>query len=1338
MELNRFTISEDPTAGIQKLEQTRTNIENATTLNKVGAFFQQAANDNFIAQSMKAVTSTLRESTFVEDAKFKESLTADKVSIIASENGIGVDEVGMLYEAKNKQQLRYKIIEAKGTKEKRDFIQNTLTDIGRASASVTGSLVDLDTLVVGPLSEMFSAGASVSKVAKTTFALEGSGAVVKSTISDDYNLYKDGALDITIGVVADTAIAKFLSKEFKANVNNNADNIPSNHNIAQEYTDAELEAISEESRRRTFDIMREQRAAEIETERIRTIQENISSQIRATSPEQFLEQTDNKGFMDWYKEQQRVNQVLKDSQSTIIDEANLKAEERALQASQREADRIAIETKDKELAKALEREKDLEIKRKQDTIAEEADINAKLLYYQKQFSSPKYDTYKLNRQEFFDRQRGYVNDVESQAMRADKKLQQVQDNLTNVKNMTRETNARIKELEDKLSSGKYSKSHTNNIKREINAKKEQLASELKQLDEAKKDLSMDINTRTIDRVKKENRTLENMIDDIAVALDSNLDSLAREIKDVSKSTPETKAAFIKEHQDIVDGLIRAFPDKANAIKASLENLKVTPKGFNLKDLNNLNKKQKAAIMALSLVGTSAMASDSEDGGITASTIMMTLIAAVVVGPQAIKALTYLKNTPLNQAIKDTANKISEVSKMSEYRNSDKGNKVHQFIRDTHERLNTAFNNTLQEVRAYNNPKLTELFEKLLYDPINGSIMSMDVEKTQMVHAKQSQVDGFIKQGYKAWKEEQGVGFIDDFTKGLELRERYNKLVSDAIEGIDVGNDGIKAVANNISKVWKTVLDDAIAVDVKGANQPTKGNYLPRLWDFTNIGNIISGSSKLEKEAIQRNFANMIVGSNDSFKTAGKMMDWFTNVKNFDGKQADDVLRRLEEFLKDDINVDEAKDALSTKTDMSSRLKARLDMDLTKWKDIEVNGKVIKLDDLVERDVQNISDRYLNQMYGQIGLAKRGWKTESRLRDEINTLTEGNKEAADTMNVIVDLLMGYPLHHNNKKVFEWTQILKGFTFFKTLPIVGFSMIPEMLKTVSYTGLPMALKNIGTVVDSMNKNSELFKTLTEMTGLGTQNVRHRMDFKGIDTSELADVAAESKLAKIALKFQETTAILSGLTKGSEVLQRLSLLKSSTDFALLAKGLDNDIPLSRLEVYGIDDKAIQMFKDDFNFTNGQLDNFDPSKWDYNKRVKFNDIMFRMNQDYTPEVVLGTIGRWTKDNALGNMFSFLLSYPLNVYSNQAVRDAHLLDQRALTNTVLTFAGAYIGLTARAIAQQKEVDHEQNVMYALMNLPSMGVIGAVRSVTDPAAVGVASKFKDDIDAIASLPFKGN
>ena len=59
---------------------------------------------------------------------------------------------------------------------------------------------------------------------------------------------------------------------------------------------------------------------------------------------------------------------------------------------------------------------------------------------------------------------------------------------------------------------------------------------------------------------------------------------------------------------------------------------------------------------------------------------------------------------------------------------------------------------------------------------------------------------------------------------------------------------------------------------------------------------------------------------------------------------------------------------------------------------------------MDRDIGIILEKYANEVYTNVAMARRGWDTEKKLRDSIDIATQGEPEARELLHSSVDLLL----------------------------------------------------------------------------------------------------------------------------------------------------------------------------------------------------------------------------------------------------------------------------------------------------------------------------------------------
>jgi len=624
---------------------------------------------------------------------------------------------------------------------------------------------------------------------------------------------------------------------------------------------------------------------------------------------------------------------------------------------------------------------------------------------------------------------------------------------------------------------------------------------------------------------------------------------------------------------------------------------------------------------------------------------------------------------------------------------------------------------------------------LLFNPLNGEV-SFDSAKTQAVREAVAGVNLVYKQAFKNYVRKT-EGRLSGFLKSVTLEKEFNDKLVDMIEGRIPVEEGFEDAVKAVEDMFKKGLDDAVEANITGAKEAlarVKKGYFPRIWKFTELKNIMNNVKNEDRILIVEAIANGMKGENKLAK-ADELLKWIQK-SDFATKikKSDNSMALLEDFLEDstDVDLDRLRDLLRNKDDASGRLKDRIEIDWSKVKlpEVEIKGEIkqLEIDDFVDRNIRDVLDMYANDLYGKIHIKETfGYNSITELREAIRTRVFDD-ELVKEMETAVDLLLNKPIYDELSAVRELAEMAKGLAFLASMPYVLFSMGVEVAKTISNAGLANTLKAMKHQIGNLDKNSLEFELLQNTGGLGIHNNMARFDYRGLDQGAI-DESVSWGITQFVRRAQQNLAKASGLIDVSDITQKANYLHHVTEFAKLVKSMDSKLIKNRFDSYGIDENVINQFKDKFTFNEkGDLLNFDKSEWTLKERTKFNDIMLRLNQEIAPEVMVGTTGLWQR-TPLGRIASFLIGYPINLFENQAVKDAHYMDLRSLSNFTITFGASYLGMVAKYEALGRDYEDEDLLAYAFMNVPSMAVPSALWALPDNPVLGMLSDVKHNVEA---------
>ena len=1314
---NMEAYNRDPYGAKQRLEYEREkSIYEATPSERMKAIGSSLLENNFIGHGFNKATQWATDEKFKEDESFTKTWDFDSIKDTLANNKLdSFKYYKRMSEARSEEHRDFLVDELTKDRDDAKFVYDHISDNARITSNVLGSFIDIDTLLVGPVAGILGKGLKLSNVVKATAGVETGGALAKSYMDDDYDLAKDGLLDIAVGTFVDVSLFKAFggSSEFKNSVEDARDNsvtdkdtidktFRSHEDTIKDTPEPESNAVLEfpemekPSERLNADI--DKKIEDIKNEYVKFHkngkQKKISKKTQKEIDARVAEMEDIR--------ERDVNQLRWEEKKAS------RAEEEIEDAARRDSETTWLE-KNKEKQREAQKNRDREI--------ELAELEKKGAEYRKQLDiKHKTDTEKA--------------ELEARLAKEELELKH--------KREAEQRKAERKERDEKreyytraFTNGKYS---PQSIAR---AEFYRMQDNLKL--EAQKNLDAQSAQKAIDDLNR----FEDIVNSMGKSVQDALANLGRRVK--------YETIDYDDIPQMLEAIAKKFPEEAKLVQDieryitnhridDIDSEEILNRIMSTKFSNIPTLKKAGIISLLTIAPITAFASDGENDN-ALSYIPYIVAGAILYATIGRRALSSIRNNRARDDIKNLFNTVNDSSRVAAYKTGE-GKAVTNMIGDTQKKLSTGFNSTFKGfvamiARGCNAEQAkiaNDIVDKLFFNPLNGKVSSLDVEKTGMVRNATQDFHNHMKAGLNEFIESKGISKLEARDKHQEIKREFNNYVSDMLDGISEVPEKYKALVDSFRKPSKTMLEQAAEVGVKGAEDALKRareNHFPRIWKFTEMRNIIKGISNPDDLVkLTQAVADTMKGG-DTYKKAELLLRWMDKSGHkISDTRSDNILDILDDFIKDDADFKEMRDLLAKQGDRSSRLKDRMEIDWSKFKapEIVINGekRVVNVDDMVNRDPADVMDSLANNMYGNIGLANRGFPTTKSLRDAIDSLPD---DISNELHSAVDVLLNIPSKRNSIAMHQMTEFAKSITFAGMMPYVAFSMVTELFKTLANAGLGNILKATKYQMGKLDKNSHAFQVLSQ-TGLGTSQVRNRADFRGSDQMAANDTAVWG-ITKLAREGQELVATWSGLQAGSDILQKANYMHHSKEFAKLVNGIDHQLVKTRLGSYGIDDDSIKMFEGDFTFSNGELQKMDIDSWSYDKQVRFNDIMVRLNQEITPDVYLGSSPLYSHTTDIGKVLGFLLSYPMNLIENQAVKDAHFLDRRTLSNNLLTVAGAYVGLVAKYEALGRDYEHEDLYMYSIMNLPAMSLFSAADSMTDPAILGFASDLKDANKALA-------
>ena len=1314
-----------------RIELEKKRNESVVGADDVKAFMGAYGETNMMFQGMSKIKNSMNDRYYKDDEEFKSTYTSKAQMDDLVSNGLDpIEYMGRMSEAKNESHRQSILNEIKNDKYNNDFINETISPTARTMANATGVLLDIDTLLIGPVSNMLTSSGKISKIATASAGLETSGVVAKTYMSDDYDVRSDGLIDIFAGTLINTAIGRLSSK----NIRNNLDNSPKQ--LKDETTPLQItykynEASGSNPYDKGFSITSTKEADDMYSSIKRNIGEDEANNFK-------------EGFDKGQTYRKYENIRLEKEQ---------KIKDRNIEIEKLENSKIVSKGKNKGKPKKISKVKQKEIDTKIQNLKNENELE-------------------------------YTFTMEEKLAQIKAKELQAKLKNTDIVSEAKDAKRRVAEQNSDI----YAKQEINELKRKSKKYKDNLDRKIKQELEdfkqkeierqntrtyltqkfnaynlplkeffKKQDELISIATKEKDVIKAqkiidEAREFEYTILGLADTVELSLSRLGRQIEYGKVSSNDIV--------DAVELLKNKFPDDYKKFKSIEKYIakhrnKDIGEGSKILDeivdnTKGLTKFQKIGLTSFLLLSPSILsANDGEGIGIEEGLLTAMIGLSILMSPQI---ASMIKNTNLSNTTKSVKDTLTRNASDIHYFKSGKGKGYDNIASKLTKSMSTSFNSSYKGLMMKAD-KLLEgeqadfaknMIRKLLFNPLDGSI-TFDSAKRMAVNQALSEPMLLFKQGLKNYKRA-NYGMAEGFHNHSKILEEYNRKLVGMIEGTIKTEDEFKDVVNSFKKLTKQGLEDAIEAGVLGANKVKLiDNYFPRVWNFTEIKNILNNADEASKIKIANSIAKGMKGKNKEAKAVA-LLNWIQNRHTSDvSKMSDNSLNILDDILssdnilKEDFDTVELRKLFTTEKEVSGRFKSRVDIDWSKvdFPEIDIKGTStkLKLEDFIDRDFQDIASRYANDMYGKIHIQNTlGYPSVKQLRDDIANNIH-NEELATELNTAIDILLNKPIYTELTAMNEISQSAKALTFLATMPFVLASMFVELSKTIATSGLSNTLKAFKHQINALDKDSLEFHLLADTGGIGKNNNLARFDFRGLDQMS-ADDTAGWWTTKLAQSAQQNMAKISGMIDMSDITQKANYLHHVNEFSNLVNGKNSKLISTRLDSYGIDESTINMFKDKFKYNdNGELLNFNKRDWTLDERTKFNDIMLRLNQEITPESMVGTTGLWMR-SPLGRIASFLTGYPINLYENQAVKDAHYMDVRSLSNTVLTFGASYVGMVAKYEMLDRDYNEEDLIVYSLMNLPSASVFGAGMSVLDSPVFSLTADFKHDIEAITLDPAK--
>jgi hypothetical protein len=615
---------------------------------------------------------------------------------------------------------------------------------------------------------------------------------------------------------------------------------------------------------------------------------------------------------------------------------------------------------------------------------------------------------------------------------------------------------------------------------------------------------------------------------------------------------------------------------------------------------------------------------------------------------------------------------------------------------------------------------------------------------------------------KFMKEVKNKRFGNDYN--INDRMEFSTLVSRAVRGEIIDVPGVEEGVLATRKVLKKILDDLKKDGVQGAKEVLDNpNYFPRRWSINKMQEMQTKVTLVKlinflKNSLVRGSKNL--SDEDGLRIAKHIYKVVNTNKFGDGFSIDRLLAttdadELRNLIKDyaDLNPDELEDLVGAllkpsrgKPTAVPRLRRRASFDENYEETID--GFKVKFTDLLDNNTEGLIGSYIQQMSGQIALARNGIKSVqdySKIIKQVKDSYEipeiakeytgflGNarKELElNTIDTIYKNIVGIPTEKNiTGAVSTALRNLRKYNYVNVFNQVGFAQIPEMGNIVATAGVRGMIKyipefkNIITRAKSGKLSNELLDEIeTVVSGTGSNRlidstINRTDDFAGATTR----VGKVEKTLDIASRI---TADFSGFHAVDTLSRRLAAITAFDKLAMHATGKYKVTKgvLNRYRNIGFSDDELQaVFKNirenstfiEGGLTGRKIRRLNIDNWDDQDLVnKMSLYMSRHLRRVIQENNYGEMLAIGTDSGLGKTMLQFRNFVITAYSKQLLHGFHMRDFTALAGAMSSAFIASLVFVAQTHVQAlgKSGSEKEDFLEKRLSIGSIGKAAFQRS----------------------------
>jgi hypothetical protein len=559
---------------------------------------------------------------------------------------------------------------------------------------------------------------------------------------------------------------------------------------------------------------------------------------------------------------------------------------------------------------------------------------------------------------------------------------------------------------------------------------------------------------------------------------------------------------------------------------------------------------------------------------------------------------------------------------------------------------------------------------------------------------------------------------------------------------------IKAMADSLDKLAKATLGEMKAAGVRGAEDVAESSgYFSRRWDIGKIEDIEARlvASGLTEDAAKSRLVRMLAtgmrrANGWDAELAGDIAKSLIDRTRRKGYFEDSAFRshagndNLAE-IRDILNgagirgdrLQRAMDVLAGVTDEAGKaavLKHRIDIDMKAGLQLP-GGGFVNVADLIDTNMTNITERYLDTVAGRSGLARKGLEDQSAidsLRKTALSSIKGEAErgrAAKLFDDTVAAIQGKPVGEDMPAFMRATQ---AATRMVGLASSGLWQVTEYAPMMARYGM---LKTIGYMLREMPGARQLYTSISKDAGASTQlkDILTRNSSADIRmrpfVQRLEDNFEIPASAQVQLAMSQAQQLVPYMNAQKFVQSHQARVMANLMVDTLHKAAKGDKrAMHAMEQYGLKPDIMVELADDIK-THGM----DTAKWSDGTWAKVRGPLTKAADDAVLRNRTGEIPAFAQFSQLGKFIFTFRSFVLGAHNKVLAGTLHRDGLAGLSLIMLyQFPLSALANLANATIQGKPIKDEKELV-----AKSLGQMGAFGMFSD--AFGVISGQKQQFGA---------